>query len=70
MVKLHKHWIITKNNARNVWHPVSQKHRNIETQIRHDLKTGKLQRWAKRKGLYLTDSTYERYKREVLKRMI
>ena len=65
---MHKHWVFGKKWQSNQSHPVSQKHKNTKSQIRHDLKTGKLQRWAKHKKLHLTDSTYDKYKKEVLKK--
>ena len=65
MKKKHKHWVAGKKWNTNILHPISQKHRDIETRVRHDLELGKMQRWAKSKGLYLTDSTYELYRKKL-----
>lgn len=70
--KYHKHWVrVSGKKFQNYyWHPVSVKHRNIFSQRRHDLKTGKLWRWIKRKGLPRVDSSVERYEKEVLRKKI
>ena len=51
---------------KNIVHPISQKHRHIESQLKHDVATGKFEKWRKKKKLKLLDSTYEKYKKEVL----
>jgi hypothetical protein len=64
----HTHWVAGRKWNTRITHLISVQHRDIETRIRHDLAIGKLQRWAKRKKLHLSDRTYERYKEEVLRR--
>lgn len=68
ITRKHKHWVYGKKEMKNIRHPISQKHRNIQSKMRHDISTGKFDRWRKRKGLKLLDATYNRYKKEVLKR--
>ena len=66
--KTHIHWVYGKNTMQRVSHPVSTKHRNIESRLKHDIETGKFKRWTKGKNLRMLDSTYERYENEVLRR--
>jgi len=66
--KKHIHWVAGRKWKKRISHPISQKHRTTEGKLQHDLKTKKFQRWAKRKKLYLLDSTYRRYINEVLKK--
>lgn len=68
MSRQHKHWVFGTKIQENVRHPMSQKHRNLSSRMRHDQATGKFDRWRKKKGLKLLDATYDRYKREVLKK--
>lgn len=68
MPKMHKHWVYGKKWQVNIMHPIAQKHRNIQSQVRHDLKTGKLQRWARRNRLKLVDATYNLYIRKIIRK--
>ena len=54
-------------DARNILHPVATKHQHPKTQMYHDMKTGKFNRWRKKNKLRLVDSTYDKYLR-MLKR--
>ena len=65
-VKAHKHWYSSKGWLYRRKHPASRKHKDIYSRQAHDSATGKFKRWTKRKKLLLVDSTYARYKREVL----
>ena len=65
---IHKHWVATGDKwMENIVHPISERHNDLFSLRKHRLETGALQRWAKKKGLYLTDSTYDMYN-EVLKK--
>lgn len=66
----HRHWAGAREKGFqiNKVHKLSQKHDDVDHQVRHDSKTGKYPAWVKKKGLHLTDRTRERYIREVLKR--
>lgn len=69
--KLHKHWIFSKGgysfDARNILHPVSTKHQHPKSQMYHDMKTGKYQRWLKKNKLRMTDASSDKYLRKLKK---
>jgi hypothetical protein len=68
---LHRHWmVVEKGWQENIPHSLSLKHQDIYSFQRHASATGAFQRWATMKGLYLLDSTYERYQREVLRKKL
>lgn len=64
--KSHTHWVAGKKWNTRIKHSIDVKHKDPKTMVRHDLATGELQKWAKRKKLHLVDSTFEKYKKEVL----
>jgi len=64
----HTHWVTTKKMHKRILHPISRSHRDPNTQWRHDVTTGKYQRWLKENRLLMVDSSRDRYIREVIRR--
>ena len=62
----HQHWVFGDKWQTNECHPIKQKHKHPDSQLRHDMATGKFQNWVERNNLRLTDATYEKYMREVI----
>jgi len=62
---MHKHWIFGRKLRENKSHSILVRHERSSSQCRHDLETGKLQRWLKKRGLHMTDGNKDLYMREV-----
>jgi len=65
----HKHWMVENGFIVNKFHPITMKHNDVYSMLKHDIATGVFHKWVKRNKLKLVDATYDLYEEKLKEKL-